>query len=241
MPVRSAVKRRRVRPQLSDEAAMYVRNLIMSGELRPGAFVRPEEIAEQLEISSTPAREGLQSLKVEGFLRLEPRHGFVVLPLDGQDIRDLFIAQALIAGELAARVAPEITPEDVIALENLQKQLIEAAERGDLEAVEETNHVFHREINLLADSPKMSWVLGMLTRYVPGLFYPTIEGWSNASMYDHGAILSAFKARDGKAARTAMSEHIMTAGELLATHFDEHKDDSSGRLPNLGTVSRSRA
>ncbi|MEO6826864.1 MAG: GntR family transcriptional regulator [Microbacteriaceae bacterium] len=223
---------------MSDEAAMYVRNLIMSGKLRPGAFVRPEEIAEQLEISSTPAREGLQSLKVEGFLRLEPRHGFVVLPLDGQDIRDLFTAQALIAGELASRVALSISAEEVSMLETLQGQLIAAAKRGDLEAVEETNHAFHREINLLASSAKMSWVLGMLTRYVPGLFYSTIQGWPNASMYDHGAILRAFKAGDPDAARTAMSEHIMTSGELLATHFDEHQDDAAGRLPHLGSSSR---
>ena len=51
-----AAGRDRRRPQLSDEAASYVRNLIMSGRLRPGASVRPEAIGEALDISSTPAR-----------------------------------------------------------------------------------------------------------------------------------------------------------------------------------------
>lgn len=214
-------KRYRSRMQLSEEAADYVRNLIMSGELRPGEFLRPEDVAHQLEMSSTPAREGFQSLRAEGFLRLEPRHGFIVLPLGGSDIRDLFTAHALIAGELAARVAPIITKEGIEDLKRLQKRVYEAATDGEFEEAEVANHAFHRMINLLANAPKLSFVLGMLTRYVPGRFYPSIKGWPSASMTGHGAILGAFEARDAAAAREAMTEHITTAGGLLAAHFDE--------------------
>src|SRR5699024_6873484 len=87
------------RPQLSEKATAHIRGLIMSGELQPGTLVRPETIGEELDISTTPTREALQSLRVEGFLELVPRHGFVVAPLTGQDIRDLFQVQALIGGE----------------------------------------------------------------------------------------------------------------------------------------------
>jgi hypothetical protein len=44
------------RGQLSDEVAGYVRELIMSGNLRPGEFVRQERIADELELSATPVR-----------------------------------------------------------------------------------------------------------------------------------------------------------------------------------------
>jgi DNA-binding FadR family transcriptional regulator len=47
------------RRQLSDEVASYVRELIMSGRLRPGDFIRQERIADELELSATPVREGL--------------------------------------------------------------------------------------------------------------------------------------------------------------------------------------
>src|SRR5260370_22169599 len=100
------------RRQLSDEVASYVRELIVSGHLRSGEFIRQEHIAEELELSATPVREGLLSLKGEGFVLLKPRRGFVVAPLSAADVRDLFTAQALLAGELVCRAAGRISEDD---------------------------------------------------------------------------------------------------------------------------------
>ena len=211
----------RARPQLSDEASAFVRGLIMSGELRPGAAVRPETIGEALNISTTPAREALQALRVEGFLDLVPRRGFLVAPLTGQDIRDLFQVQALIGGELASRAASTATDTDVAELEALHHELIAAAARNNDELLEEKNHAFHREINLLADARKMIWALGLITRYVPRRFYSSIPGWPRATVDDHAALLEGIRARDPEATRAAMHTHIVHSGELLAAHFDE--------------------
>lgn len=232
------------RPQLSDEATAYIRGLIMSGELRPGTSVRPETIGEALGISTTPAREALQALRVEGFLELVPRRGFIVAPLTGQDIRDLFHVQALIGGELAARAAAKATEQDVAELEALHHELIAAAARNDHDRLEEKNHAFHREINLMADSRKIIWVLGLVTRYVPRQFYSSIPGWPRATVDDHAELLQGMKARDPETTRAAMQQHIVHSGELLAAHFDArvaaaetdaahtdaaHTDDAGGR------------
>ncbi|MCA4135682.1 GntR family transcriptional regulator [Arthrobacter sp. M4] len=208
------------RPQLSERATAHIRGLIMSGELRPGALVRPETIGEDLGISTTPAREALQALRVEGFLELVPRRGFVVAPLTGQDIRDLFNVQALIGGELAARAATNASEQDVAELEALHHELIAAAARNNHDLLEEKNHAFHREINLMADSRKTVWVLGLVTRYVPRQFYSSIPGWPQATMEDHAEILKGIQAHDADATRAAMHQHIVHAGELLAAHFD---------------------
>jgi DNA-binding GntR family transcriptional regulator len=208
------------RPQLSEKATAHIRGLIMSGELRPGTLVRPETIGEDLGISTTPAREALQALRVEGFLDLVPRRGFVVAPLTGQDIRDLFQVQALIGGELAARAAAKATEQDVAELEALHHELIAAAARNNHELLEEKNHAFHREINLMADSRKTVWLLGLVTRYVPRQFYSSIPGWPRATMDDHAELLHGIKAKDPEATRAAMQQHIVHSGELLAAHFD---------------------
>ncbi|MCP9972532.1 GntR family transcriptional regulator [Actinomadura madurae] len=97
------------RRQLSDEVADYVRELIMSGQVRHGEFLRLERVADDLGISVTPVREALLSLRGEGFVTLEPRRGFMPAPLTRQDVQDLFEAQAYFAGELAARAAGRIT------------------------------------------------------------------------------------------------------------------------------------
>lgn len=209
------------RSQLSDDASAYIRNLIMSGELLPGASVRPEVIGEALGISTTPAREALQALRVEGFLELLPRRGFIVAPLTGQDIRDLFTAHALIAGELAARAARAASEKDVAELEALHHELLAAARRKDLQVLEEKNHAFHRQINHIANSRKIAWILGLVGRYVPRLFYSSIEGWPGATAEDHSTILEGIRNQNVEAARSAMQRHIIHSGELLAAHFDK--------------------
>jgi DNA-binding GntR family transcriptional regulator len=209
------------RPQLSDGAAAYVRDLIMSGQLPPGQSVRPEVIGAALGISTTPAREGLQALRVEGFLQLLPRRGFIVAPLTGQDIRDLFTAHALIAGELAARASDLANDSDIAELDALQHELLAAAQRRDLMLLEEKNHAFHRQINRIADARKIAWVIGLVDRYVPRLFYSSIEGWPQATADDHSTILEAIRSHDHDAARSAMSRHIIHSGDLLATQFDK--------------------
>ncbi|MFJ5956393.1 GntR family transcriptional regulator [Paenarthrobacter sp. NPDC092416] len=232
------IERKRVRPQLSDEASSYVRALIMSGSLRPGTQVRPEVLAEALQISTTPVREALQSLRVEGFLELVPRKGFQVAPLTGQDIRDIFRVQALIGGELAARATHNATDEDLAELEALHHELIAAAARHDHASLEEKNHAFHREINLLADSRKIIWAMGLVSRYVPRRFYSSIEGWPKATVDDHSKLLEAIRSKDATTARAEMEEHLMHSGELLAAHFDERvaADGASDESPGLARV-----
>lgn len=205
---------------MSDEVANHVRESIISGQLRPGEFIRPEHVAEELDLSATPAREGLLSLQSEGFLKVEPRRGFKVAPLSGKDISDMFTAQALLAGELAARAAEAITPEDLTTLEDIQQRLETAADRGEFGELERLNFDFHRLLYRFADAPKISWLLGTTLGYVPRRFYPTIEGWPEATIHDHHQVLDALRAGDGALARTAITDHVLSAGELLAKHFD---------------------
>ncbi|HEX6195669.1 MAG TPA: GntR family transcriptional regulator [Jiangellaceae bacterium] len=217
----------RYRPQLSDEAASYVRALIMSGELRPGDSVRVESIAEALNISTTPAREALKALRVEGFLDLVPRRGFQVAQLTGDDIKDLFTVQALVAGELVSRATQNASSADVERLKSIHADLEAVARTDDVERLEELNHQFHREVNRLARAPKILWVLALVTRYVPRMFYASIPGWPESTKNDHGAILDAIVARDPEAAREAMHAHLKYSGTLLAANFDRRARDST--------------
>jgi len=66
--VTEPIRRKRRRPRLSDEAAAHVRELIISGQLTAGEFIRPATVAQEFDISATPAREGLLALQSEGFL-----------------------------------------------------------------------------------------------------------------------------------------------------------------------------
>jgi hypothetical protein len=211
---------RSIRLQLGDVAAAYLRDQITSGNLPAGAPVRPETVADELGISTTPAREALQALRAEGFLDLAPRRGFTVAQLDGDDIRDMFLVQAMVAGELAARAATNVTPANVAALDAIHKDLVAAAERGDLTSLEELNHQFHRDINLAANSPRLANVIRLVSRYAPRRFYATIAGWPETTVHDHTLVLDAIRRGDADTARREMSAHVHHAAEQLASHID---------------------
>lgn len=207
------------RGTMSSAAMKWVRQRILSGELPEGTIVRPETIGQELGISTTPAREALQALRTEGFLRSQAKVGFVVAPLTKDDILDIFTAHAFLAGELAARAVSRSTQQDLNHLEALHYELLAASRRGLSAEAEDRNHQFHRCISKLANAPKLAQILGIVSRYVPREFYSEVEGWSAASSSDHEAIVEAFRRADSEAARRAMTDHIRHAGELLAAQF----------------------
>ncbi|OBI56441.1 GntR family transcriptional regulator [Mycolicibacterium fortuitum] len=213
--------KRRTPMRLSDVASAHVRELIVSGQLHSGEFIRPETVADELGISATPAREGLLQLQTEGFLSVEPRRGFMVTALSSDDIRDIYDAQALLGGELAARAAAAITPETVDELERIQEALESAAAANDFDEEERLNHQFHALIYQLSGSRKIRWLIKTTLAYAPRKFFAAVEGWPEASAQDHHAIIEHLRANDPEQARAAMARHIRNAGTLLAEHLSQ--------------------
>ncbi|MFI0464289.1 GntR family transcriptional regulator [Saccharopolyspora sp. 5N102] len=196
------------RRQLPDEVASYVREQIMSGRFKPGDFLRMEPIAEAVGVSNTPVREGLLTLHSEGFVQLVPRRGFVVAPFTRQDVRDLFWAQARLAGELAARAAKKITPEQIDRLKSVIEQLDEAIEAGDKDRISDLGYAFHREINLAADSHRLALLLAGVVRHLPNRFYASLESHAELTREQHALLVEALRKRSARKARTLMEEHV---------------------------------
>jgi len=229
------------RLQLSDEVASYVRELIVSGQLRSGQFIRQEQIAEELELSATPVREGLLTLKGEGFVQLKPRRGFVVAPLSAADVRDLFTAQELLAGELVYRAAGRIDDDGLRELRRIHEENRKAVAAGDSPAIESGNHDFHQRVFLIAGAPRLEWMLSIATKFTPSRFLTANPKWNRASTRDHAAILRALGDHDGERARVAMMRHMENAGELVATHFEAAQAAAQGGTwTGAGAVSERR-
>lgn len=200
---------------LPEEVATYVRELILTGELRPGEFLRLEPIAEAVGVSNTPVREGLLALRSEGFVQLVPRRGFMVESLSPRDVRDVFWAQAKLAGELAARAAKVITPEQVAELDKLREQYEAAVESGAEDRIADSGHAFHRYINLIADSGRLAGILGSIVQQLPNRFYATVEGHVENTRDDHSKIVEAMRKKSPRTARKLVEEHILELAEHL--------------------------
>ncbi|RZL81057.1 MAG: GntR family transcriptional regulator [Rhodococcus sp. (in: high G+C Gram-positive bacteria)] len=216
-----ALNDRSRRQQLPEEVATYVREMIISGEVRAGDFLRIERIAEAVGVSTTPVREGLLALRSEGFVEMVPRRGFVVAPFTKQDVRDLFWAQAQLAGELAARAAKNVTPQQIAELDGILQQHQEAIAQGDTERIASLGHAFHRKINLTADSPRLARILGSVVTNLPNRFYATIEGHLTTTQDAHPLLLEALRKHAGKKAKALMESHIVDGADHLIEELEQ--------------------
>jgi DNA-binding GntR family transcriptional regulator len=207
------------RQQLSDEAAAYARELIISGKLRPGEFIRLDHLASELDMSVTPVRQGLVTLRGEGFVRLEPRRGFIVSELHEEDILDMFSVQSFVAGELAAYAAQKITPEQTTRLGTIVSDIEAAAKSSSVSDAEALAHEFHEVVTQAAGRPKLAWIQHVTGRYEPRRFYAGLEGWEQLSTREHRAIFDALTAHDHDSARELMRIHVKHLGQLVARNF----------------------
>jgi DNA-binding GntR family transcriptional regulator len=184
------------RAQLSDEVAGHLRAAIMSGNLRPGTFIRLDETAAQLGVSITPVREALLTLRGEGMVQLEPNRGHVVVALSRRDIEDIFWLQAIIAKELAATATQRITNAEIDELDHLNGALEAAVNTGESDAIAAAEFAFHRSFNYATGRIKLSWFLLHVARYMPPMVYTADPEWGAAAVANHRRLIAALRRRD---------------------------------------------
>ena len=197
----SALARRPLRrSQLSDEVAAHLRAAIMSGALRPGAFIRLDETAAKFGVSITPVREALLKLRAEGRVELQPHRGNVVLPLTRQDMQDIFWLEATIAKQLAAAAANRITDSEINELDRINDELAAAVGSSDPTTITSIEFAFHRVFNQASGRIKLAWVLLNAARYMPAQVYAADPEWGAATVDHHQELIAALRRRDAAAA-----------------------------------------
>ncbi|MGH3725991.1 MAG: GntR family transcriptional regulator [Mycobacterium sp.] len=205
------------RPQLSEEVAGRLRASIMTGELRPGEYIRMDETAAQLGVSVTPVREALLTLRGEGLVSAVPHRGYVVAPLSRADIKDIFALQSHLAVELAESAAERISPEQIDTLADLNDTLRSAAtpESNSMAEFE-----FHRFLNHVADRPKLAWFLLQATRYTPHLLFAADPAWARHAVEAHDKLIAALRAGDAASVVTHTEVQFIDGARRLIDYLD---------------------
>jgi DNA-binding GntR family transcriptional regulator len=216
--VPSAVGGRSIRTNLKDVVADHIRNLIFSGQLRPGQKVDQDEIAEVLGVSKLPVREALIVLENEALVRGVPRRGVFVAPLTPDDLFDHYEIYGMVEGIAARRAAQNLSDAELEKLAEITAQM----HQDDLpERQEKLNYEFHRAINIAGGTPKLLTVLHALSKTMPARFFEIAGGWAEVAGDQHRQIEAALRIRDGAAAEQAMYEHILSGGEYAVKMLRE--------------------
>ena len=139
---------------LSKRAAADIRDLLVSGRLKPGMRLSEEQMAETLQISRNTLREAFRQLTTEGLLQHHPNRGVFVRAPDSADIIDIYRVRRAIQTHAIAHSTighPALTRMRA-AVETAKV----AASKQDWDTVGTTNMDFHRAMADLCDSQRIS-------------------------------------------------------------------------------------
>lgn len=214
---------RGARPALVYET---LRELIVRGQLAPGARIVETDVAARLAVSRTPVRGALQRLQQEGYIvhassRAQSRP--TVAPMTREDARELFLIVAEIEG-LAARLAAALPSDARLALADDMTAINSALERGALasepqhDRLYELDERFHRRYVDAAAGPRLralhDAVKPQAERYER--VYVSLLGRSlQTSVAEHAAIIRAIRGGDPDDAQRAVQCNWRNAAARL--------------------------
>ena len=132
------------RPPTAQEFVLgELRQGIITGELKPGAAIRQDALAERLGTSRVPLREALKILEGEGLVTYHPHRGYFVSALSTEDLAEVYVIRELLENEAIRRAVVALTDDDVRALDAALRAVEEATDAQDIATITATNRAFH--------------------------------------------------------------------------------------------------
>jgi DNA-binding GntR family transcriptional regulator len=122
---------------------------ILSGDIPGGSLISEAEVARQLAVSRTPAREAFVRLAAEGLLSLLPRRGALVTPLGPTEAADLLeVRHALESGAVRrlARLPSGQRSERLAPASAAIADQVSALGRGDIADFVSADGRFHAQL-----------------------------------------------------------------------------------------------
>ena len=188
---------------------------IVRGRIDFGAQLRPDAIAEQLDISVTPVREALHRMERDGLIVKLPYRGWFVREFTEQEVRELYEMRAALESFSVGRACDRITDEELAWLRDHQAVGEAALRAGDMEAYRIYNRDLHAAITEAARNTYLSSAMGQLTLQSQMLMAKTIRlvGRPSRAIEEHREVIELIAARKKVEAQALIERHILSALE----------------------------
>ncbi len=200
---------------VTDQLVQALRNEIIRGNLRPGQYLRQEDLAARFEVSTMPIRETLRDLEADGLVTIYPHRGAVVTSLSPDDLRDIYDMRAVLE-EMATRFAvPRITTEILDEMSSILDEL--DRHLNDVLIAVNLNHRFHSTLYLSSSRKHLCELQEILRNRTHHYLYAYITCVGNMphAQSEHRAILDACRERDVERAAAITRKHVADVGEAL--------------------------
>lgn len=209
---------------LGERIAAQLRELILDGELSPGAALVEVALANELGVSRQPVREALRILSLDGLVETVPYRGTTVRGLRRRDVEDLHRIRTLHEG-FAVRCIVE--RGDAAAAASLYECCDEmAGVGGDVGTLNRADERFHATLIELADHALLTtfWrTIAMQVRQVMAMCNRQIADAAVIAA-NHRRIVDAIAAGDGDRATALLEGHVHDVIDQVLRAWSEPDD-----------------
>jgi DNA-binding GntR family transcriptional regulator len=201
------------------QAAEFIRERIISGELTRGQKLKQVELANMLNLSVTPVREALKLLEAEGYVTGSSHRGAVVSQFQVERIDELYELRSLLESRLTLEAAKRITPQAITMLAKINKEMMTALNRNDLAAVRSANFRFHFSFYEMADQPQTLHFVRILWAKYPFDLLAVMPNRQVDVIKEHQQFLETLAAGDSKAVVKSMRAHLESGHRGFKTNY----------------------
>ncbi|AYF74246.1 GntR family transcriptional regulator [Nocardia yunnanensis] len=195
----------------AERAYRDIKERILSGELPGGELVSENEMARELGTSRTPVREAFLRLETEGWMRLYPKRGALVVPVPSHEAEHVVHARYIVetgAVDALTRIARAgLVPR---LRESLDRQR-DLADAGELDEFAIVDADFHREYVVAADNPLLTGFYDSLRerqRRMNSVALRRGETDMDRIIAQHNRIANLIEAADAAGFAEALAEHL---------------------------------
>lgn len=206
-------------PLLSTLTYEAIREVVLSGEIPPGQWLRQEPLAERLGVSQATVREALKRLVSEGLAVHIPHKGVKAVTLSIDDLEDIYDIRAYLEGLANKLASARISQSDLKKMKKLLPHTVVTSTSKSTETAREANQEFHwiaiRASGRTYLIRMLAQLWGLMDPYmVYGRFLNVKQGLEerlNASkldLDDHAKLIKTLENEDGEGAQAITEEYV---------------------------------
>ena len=205
---------------LKEQAYDQIKQLILNETVPQNGFLSERNLAAQLGMSKTPIRLAIARLEHEGFVRVSPQQGIVVVALSFEEILDFIEYRLALESFVVKSLCSKIQTQQVKQLYNHleQHQKIMKKTSDTREAQVYSDMAFHA---LLAQLNGNGQILQGLLRQQAMLYRVAMRVFekhphrASGSLQEHFDLVAYIEGRKTEAASELIEKHILNIKTLL--------------------------
>ncbi len=201
----------------AERAYREVKERILAGALPGGELISEGEIATDLGTSRTPVREAFLRLETEGWMKLYPKRGALVVPVPAGEAEHVVHARYVVETAAARGLAAADRAGVAEALREAIERQREFAAAGDLEQFAAMDTEFHRTLVVAAGNPLLIGFYDSLRERQRRMNSAAVRRHARGAeqiVEQHGRLADRIEAGDAEGFAALLVEHLSGVHQL---------------------------